>query len=84
MARKRTDNRGSAGIADNGRAVAATRKEGTRHAIERAMREIESDIERNGGIYPYAEGEVSTAEVLRRTGLSPTRTASFAASASAL
>ena len=68
MARKRTDNRGSAGIADNGRAVAATRKEGTRHAIERAMREIQPDIDRTGGINPYAAGEVSTAALLRRAG----------------
>jgi hypothetical protein len=34
------------------------------------MREIESDIERNDGVYPYSEGEISTAEVLRRAGLS--------------
>ena len=34
------------------------------------MRDIERDVERNGGLYPLNDGRISVQEVLRRAGLS--------------
>jgi hypothetical protein len=68
MARPR--NQGRVDIAGSGREAAARKANNTRHAVVDAMRKIEADIERNEGIYPFADGVVSSAEVLRRAGLS--------------
>lgn len=58
-------------IAELGRAEAHAKKKNTRAAIRDAQDDIERDIEKNGGIYPFAGGALSTSEVLRRAGLSP-------------
>lgn len=64
--------RGRADIAARGAAVAEQRANDTVDAVRNAMRKIELDIEANDGLYPYAGGEISTAEVLRRAGKSDT------------
>ncbi|SNT59565.1 hypothetical protein SAMN05216374_5450 [Tardiphaga sp. OK246] len=53
-----------------GTEVGAARFNVSRKLFLQAMRDIEADIERNGGIYPYANGRVSVAEVVRRAGKS--------------
>ena len=55
-------------LGDHGRKE-ADRKLGETEAAKRA---IERDYETYGGVYPYANGKVTIAEVLRRAGLSPT------------
>ncbi|MBO1905299.1 hypothetical protein KHP60_09720 [Microvirga sp. 3-52] len=67
-----TGRKGNSGIAKHGEAAAAAKADSTRAAILKAMRQIEADIERYEGIYPYAKGEVTAAEVLRRARLSST------------
>lgn len=62
--------RGRASIAAEGAAAAKEKGLATAVAIRNAMRAIELQIEANNGVYPYAGGEVSTAEVLRRAGKS--------------
>ncbi|CAE6710752.1 hypothetical protein LMG22931_01258 [Paraburkholderia nemoris] len=37
--------------------------------LEKAMREIELDIEKNDGLYPYNGGRLTQAEVCRRAGI---------------
>jgi triphosphoribosyl-dephospho-CoA synthetase len=64
--------KGHRGIAMHGEAFAAAKADRTRVALEKAMRKIEADIEKNDGIYPYSKSEITTAEVLRRAGLSLT------------
>lgn len=64
-------NPGRNDIADHGRQAADRKATNTRQAVAVAMTAIETDIERNDGIYPFADGSVSSAEVLRRAGLSP-------------
>ena len=63
---------GNPTIASAGAMYAGRRAQGTRDRLAQAMRDMELEIERNAGIYPFADGEVSTAEVIRRAGLSPT------------
>lgn len=57
-------------IAKEGTKAAKAKFERSRAAVRQAMKAIESDIEKNGGIYPFADGRLSTAEVLRRAGKS--------------
>lgn len=59
-------------LADRGRAAAADKATQTRAKIERAKRLITGEIEKNWGVYPYQGGRLTTAEVLRRAGLSET------------
>lgn len=66
----RAKNRGRAEIAVSGREAAQRKAKTTRMAVTEAIEAIETDIERNKGIYPFANGVVSSAEVLRRAGLS--------------
>lgn len=64
--------RGRADIAAFGAAVAERRANDTVDAVRKAMKKIELDLEANDGVYPYANGEISAAEVLRRAGMSNT------------
>ncbi|ANY77105.1 hypothetical protein BB934_01795 [Microvirga ossetica] len=58
-------------IADHGREASNRKKKSTRDALIDAMREMEREIEKNNGLYPFAEdGFVNTQEVLRRAGKS--------------
>ncbi|MBE1203683.1 hypothetical protein [Aminobacter carboxidus] len=61
--------RPSAGLAEQGRKAASRKAATTLIKIERAKRAIELDLERYGGLYPYAEGRLTAEEVLRRAGL---------------
>ncbi|GLS33777.1 hypothetical protein GCM10007937_54900 [Mesorhizobium albiziae] len=65
-----SDEAAKATIADQGRKAAAGKKTQSIALIRKAMRKIEIDIERNGGLYPYAEGVISADEVVRRAGKS--------------
>lgn len=58
-------------IADRGREASAQKKKSTQAAVVDAMREMEREIEKNNGIYPFGDGQVSLQEVLRRAGKSP-------------
>ncbi len=57
-------------IAREGTKAAKARFEFSRGKILKAMSDIEVDIEKHRGIYPYSEGRISAAEVLRRAGMS--------------
>jgi hypothetical protein len=61
---------GNPNIAAHGASSAAKSAGQTLAKLRSAMINIEADIERNDGLYPYSNGEVTTAEVLRRAGLS--------------
>lgn len=63
--------RGNEGIAAAGRKAAGEKADHTRARIEAAKKKIERDIEKNDGLYPFAKGKLTVAEVLRRAGLSP-------------
>lgn len=56
-------------IADRGRAAAARKSAKTLTQIARAKRVIVADLEKNRGVYPYAGGNLTAEEVLRRAGL---------------
>lgn len=56
-------------IADHGRRETAARKEATARKILDAMREIEKEVDTNGGLYPYNDGRLSQQELLRRAGV---------------
>jgi len=58
-------------IATAGAKAAKLKFEASRALIRTRMREIEADVEKHGGVYPYAGGKISCAEVLRRAGKSP-------------
>ena len=59
-------------IAERGREASAQKKKSTELAVVDAMREIEREIEKNNGIYPFTrDGQISIQEVLRRAGKSP-------------
>jgi|GEM_PF-1441369 len=66
LTRKENDAR----IAGEGTKAAKAKFAASRDLIRRGMRDIETDIERNDGVYPHANGTVSMAEVLRRAGKS--------------
>jgi uncharacterized membrane-anchored protein len=58
-------------IGDHGREASDRKKKSTRDAVINAMRDMEREIERNNGIYPFtADGQLSIQEVLRRAGKS--------------
>lgn len=59
-------------IANHGRKAAAKKAAATVEKIARAKRAIEAEIERYGGVYPYAGGRLTADEVLRRAGLNRT------------
>ncbi|MCI5076392.1 hypothetical protein [Oricola sp.] len=59
-------------IAALGRDAAARKAARTEDKIAHAQRAIEADIEKHGGVYPYAGGRLSAKEVLRRAGLNET------------
>jgi septation ring formation regulator EzrA len=65
-----TRDQNGARIAGEGSKAAKAKFAASRDLIRERMRDIESDIERNDGVYPYAQGKVSSAEVLRRAGKS--------------
>ncbi|MGV7219554.1 hypothetical protein [Bradyrhizobium sp. UFLA05-112] len=65
-----TKEQNGARIAGEGTKAAKARFAASRDLIRERMRDIEADIERNDGVYPYAQGKVSAAEVLRRAGKS--------------
>lgn len=58
-------------ISKHGAEAAKRKSRNAELAIDQAMAAIEKDIECNGGIYPFANGVISSAEVLRRANLSP-------------
>ena len=58
-------------IQDFGRIVALNRRETTAKRIRNALKDIELEIEANGGIYAYNNGRITQQEVLRRARLSP-------------
>jgi chromosome segregation ATPase len=57
-------------IAAEGTKAAKSKFEASRALIRERMKEMEVEIEKNGGVYPYAAGRISAAEVLRRSGKS--------------
>ncbi|WP_408902557.1 hypothetical protein [Methylobacterium radiotolerans] len=57
-------------IADHGRLAAAERSADTRSRCEVAMKKIEAEVERDGGLYRRNRGRITAAEVLYRAGLS--------------
>ncbi len=61
--------RPSADLADQGRKAAARKAATTVEKVARAKRAVEIDLERHGGVYPYAGGRLTAEEVLRRAGL---------------
>lgn len=61
--------RPSADLADQGRKAAARKAATTVEKVARAKRAVEIDLERHGGVYPYAGGRLTAEEVLRRSGL---------------
>ncbi|MER8911443.1 hypothetical protein NKH99_27905 [Mesorhizobium sp. M0854] len=66
---KATKPRPSRDLADQGRKAAARKAATTVEKVARAKRAIEIDLERHGGVYPYAGGRLTAEEVLRRAGL---------------
>lgn len=57
-------------IVREGIEAAATKFNESRAIVLQAMRGIAAEIEKNGGLYPYANGRITVAEVLRRAGKS--------------
>jgi hypothetical protein len=57
-------------IADRGKVEASARKAKTCAKIDAAMRQIEREIDENGGLYPHNAGRLSQQELLRRARLS--------------
>lgn len=66
--RKLTKKENADRIAAAGTAAAKLKFEESRDLIQQEMRKIDAEIEKNDGVYPYAGGKVSAAEVLRRLG----------------
>lgn len=62
----RTRKRGRSDIAKDGRRETVRRQMDSVTAVKAAMREIERDIETNGGIYPFNNGRLTLQELLRR------------------
>lgn len=57
-------------IAELGRHAAARKSRDATATVRKAIAEMTREIELNGGVYPENSGVVSSAEVLRRAGLS--------------
>jgi len=57
-------------IRDQGKFQALARKDTTRKKVLAAMKEMETEIDSNKGVYPYNGGKISQQEVLRRASLS--------------
>lgn len=79
MARRKAPNGGAVSasadpaasrIGNEGRRVSALRKASTQERCEAAMRDIQTDVEANKGIYPLNDGRITLQEVLRRADLS--------------
>lgn len=62
----RTKKQGRSDIAKYGRREAVRRQLDSVAAVKAAMREIEREIETNGGIYPLNNGRLTLQELLRR------------------
>ena len=57
-------------IAGEGAKAAQKKFDESRKQILTAMAVIEADVEKNAGVYPFAGGKITMAEVLRRAGKS--------------
>jgi hypothetical protein len=64
----RTKTENDARIRAEGTNAAKRKAAANRALIEKAMLDIENDVEANDGIYPFADGRISIQEVLRRAG----------------